>query len=194
MASNIANPSGSETPQISTEPHLRLPGEVCTGTSNAKQSPSAPPGERKVNNNSSSSKDSNNSSNRASSGELEVDKNSNSKNGNNKNGNNQNNGRGRGAGRGRGRGGGRQQPKQKPHEAYKQNQRTLEDLFTNKPFKKFFTITANSQEHLSEAHIFKANRQLRAAIGGKPKRVTELRNGSSWWRLPTQNKVNDFST
>ena len=68
--------------------------------------------------------------------------------------------------------------KMRPHELYKQNQQLLKDMFTNRYYKKFFTVKACNESNLAELDVIKANKELNKTLRGKPKRVSELRDGS----------------
>ena len=84
----------------------------------------------------------------------------------------------RGRGRGRGQFRGLNRDRKKPHEIYLEKQKILEEMFTNKYYKKFFTIKAETAADLAAIDVIKANKQLEAVLGGEPKSVTELRDGS----------------
>ena len=70
------------------------------------------------------------------------------------------------------------QQKPRPHEVYKQNQKVLQDLFTEKYFKKFFIISSLEGKNLAEINVITANKQLQATLKGSPTKVTELRDGT----------------
>jgi len=70
----------------------------------------------------------------------------------------------------------RQRPR--PHEIFNRNQALFEQMFTRADYKRFFTIMSNNAENMSTIDTMKANRDLETKIGGSPKKVSELRNGS----------------
>lgn len=70
------------------------------------------------------------------------------------------------------------QQRMKPHEIYKRNQVALQELFRNNYYKKFFIIRAEEEQNLAEVNVIKANKELEQTLKGKPKNVTELRDGT----------------
>ena len=82
--------------------------------------------------------------------------------------------------RGRNRGRGHRRSKNtrlQPHEIYRQNQQVLENMFVNKDYKRFFTITPDDGTDLSRKNTIRANKDLEKVLGGEPKKITELREG-----------------
>ena len=68
--------------------------------------------------------------------------------------------------------------KPKPHEIYRQNKSILENLYSNKYYKKFFIIRSTEGINLAEINVIKANKQLEAVLAGKPKKATKIRDGT----------------
>jgi len=66
----------------------------------------------------------------------------------------------------------------RPHERYAESQRILENLFSNEDFTKFFTIKAKNGSSLAEINVIAANKQMNRILGSKPRKVSELRDGS----------------
>ena len=103
--------------------------------------------------------------------------------------------RGSRSGRGQGRNTGQQRNnrfKLKSHQVYHQNQQLLENMFTNQYYKKYFTIQASSGENLSEIDVIKANKQMEGILKGKPKKVTELRNGTLFVEVSNKDQSNNI--
>merc|ERR1712055_418840 len=84
--------------------------------------------------------------------------------------------------------------KLKPHQRYMQNQRILEDMFTNKYYKKFFTIKGANGEFLSRVDAIKASEQLAQIIKGEPKKVVELSNGNLLVEVLNEEQSNKIKT
>ena len=51
-------------------------------------------------------------------------------------------------------------------------------MFNNQNYKRFFSIKANDERNLANINVIKANKQMSEQIKGKPRKVTELRDGS----------------
>ena len=66
----------------------------------------------------------------------------------------------------------------RPLERYQESQRLFQETFTNKYYKKYFIIRATSGENLAEINVIKAYKYMTTELHGKPKRVSELRDGS----------------
>ena len=99
-------------------------------------------------------------------------------------------------GRGRSRGGAtrsRTMTKTKPHEIYRANQIILEELFTNKYYKKFYTIKSNSGRNLAEINVIRANKHMENILKGKPKKITELRDGSLLVEVLNEQQSNNIA-
>merc|ERR1712055_563989 len=84
--------------------------------------------------------------------------------------------------------------KLKPHQKYMQNQKILEDMFTNKYYKKFFTIKSANGESLSRINVIKASKQLKQTIKGKPKKVIELYNGNLLVEVSDEDQSREIKT
>ena len=54
----------------------------------------------------------------------------------------------------------------------------LEETFTSKNYKKFFNIKPEENLNLANIYVIKANKQMTAQLKGRPKKVTELKDGS----------------
>lgn len=53
----------------------------------------------------------------------------------------------------------------------------LDPILTTPDYDHFFTISTDSNVPLSDIDVIKANEQLEACLGGRPKKLTELRSG-----------------
>ena len=51
-------------------------------------------------------------------------------------------------------------------------------MITNQYYKNFFVVKACNESNLAELDVIKANKELNSTIRGKPKRVSEFRDGS----------------
>lgn len=80
--------------------------------------------------------------------------------------------------RGRGYARGNRRQRQRPHEIYKKSQEMLEELFTNRDYKKFHVIKRNDDGSMENIHIFRANNKIVEVLGGQPKRISIQRDGS----------------
>ena len=88
----------------------------------------------------------------------------------------------------------RRNQRMRPHERRKQNENILENLFKPKNFTKFFIIKAkNDEENLAEIDIIRANQQLTHTLkGSKPKKVSELKNGSLLVEVANEEQSNNI--
>ena len=68
--------------------------------------------------------------------------------------------------------------KLKPHELDRQNKLLLEETFASKNYKKFFNVKLEENLNLANINVIKANKQMTAQLKGRPKKVTELKDGS----------------
>ena len=51
-------------------------------------------------------------------------------------------------------------------------------MFNNVNYKRYFKIQANEERNLANINVIKANKQMTTHLNGKPKKVTEIRDGS----------------
>ena len=80
----------------------------------------------------------------------------------------------------------------KPHEIHQQNQSCFENLFKPKHYLKFFIIRSNENTNLDDLHMLKSNSQITKLIGGKPKRITCLRDGTLLIEVDNEHQSNEI--
>ena len=66
----------------------------------------------------------------------------------------------------------------RPHERYQESRRLFQETFTDKYYKKYFIIKATSGENLAEINVIKSYKYMTTELHGKPKLLSELRDGS----------------